>query len=291
MSFRDTLATKIAPLPVRLVLAITFVWAGLGKITQNIQVTGDQAALLANMGVSLRPPTPPGEATPAAPLPTPTPTPAPAEADPDPDPAGEPADQRPDPAPSESPSRPGGSPPTLMALQTSPAAPAFTAADFPGLVETKRLHGLALLIHRSANPAPGDNGVAPPASWPPALAQGNRPVIQAWAVAITEILGGLFLFTGLFTRLSALSLTGVMLGALWLTGFGPAWQSGNTQFGFLPTHATFDVAAWKDMLWQLALAAASFQLFLSGPGALALDGALFRGRANASGGSVGGAAG
>jgi hypothetical protein len=42
---------SLAPLLLRLSLGLTFVWAGLGKIEATFAVKGDQAVLLASMGV------------------------------------------------------------------------------------------------------------------------------------------------------------------------------------------------------------------------------------------------
>jgi len=72
-----------------------------------------------------------------------------------------------------------------------------------------------------------------------------------------------------------------MLGAMWLTQFGPALRSGTTVLGILPAHA----GAWAPdaagnpvygpLLWQFALLMASLALALSRPGALAVDSAIF----------------
>ncbi|MFG0252246.1 MAG: hypothetical protein ACF8NJ_05160, partial [Phycisphaerales bacterium JB038] len=51
MSFRDRLALTFPPLLIRLVLALTFVWAGLGKVTKT-DFSPEQAAALANMGIA-----------------------------------------------------------------------------------------------------------------------------------------------------------------------------------------------------------------------------------------------
>lgn len=50
MSMRQSLAMTVAPLVIRLVLGMTFLWAGLGKLNAYDTVVGEDAALLANVG-------------------------------------------------------------------------------------------------------------------------------------------------------------------------------------------------------------------------------------------------
>lgn len=49
---------RVAPLLLRLALGLTFLWAGLGKFAATDPVSGDDAAILANMGITLPSPTP-----------------------------------------------------------------------------------------------------------------------------------------------------------------------------------------------------------------------------------------
>jgi uncharacterized membrane protein YphA (DoxX/SURF4 family) len=279
MAFRDALALHVAPLPLRVILAVTFVWAGLGKVTQSMEVQGESAARLANMGILAT-----TRAEPSLPLQPDTKVAPPQDPLQAPGAAGgggaKPSPQQESPA--------GLLPPLLVMAQdsksggtqsggTQPSAPApsYTAADFPRPASVLRVNGLALLIHSAAFPAPRPDGSAAMVLWPQAVATGMWPVILAWSVALSEFIGGVLIFVGCFTRLSALSLVGVMAGAIWLTGIGPALQAGTTQLGFLPNHATFDVAAWKDLLWQCVLAMACLTLAMLGSGALALDRVLF----------------
>src|SRR5690606_33209558 len=53
MNHRQRLAVGVAPLLLRVALAITFIWAGLGKVAATMPVSGQAAATLANMGVSI----------------------------------------------------------------------------------------------------------------------------------------------------------------------------------------------------------------------------------------------
>lgn len=138
MSLARSSAYSAAPIPLRLILALTFIWAGLGKFVATMEVQGEQAALLANMGVSMPAPTP-------APTPTSTPAPTPAPAlEPS---AGDPAEPETDtttePAESETPppaSVPAETPDENDAGQPGPSAHADPAAppafNPPALVQT-----------------------------------------------------------------------------------------------------------------------------------------------------------
>lgn len=237
----DRLGLAFPPLIIRLALAVTFIWAGLGKVISDIPVNQDQVARLASIGVTPNPPANPGEpsttrrlhglalltaqaaAVPAAPTPS-LPT----------DPAN-PADA------------------TNPSDQANPADPS-SAAPTP------------------ATPTPA----GPSPIWPPELGQGPWPVRLAWAASITELLAGFFLLIGFMSRLSGLAIAGVMATALWLTHVGPAVQSGNAALGFLPSGRDWhDPAAWTAMGWQLALLAMGLSVLFSGSGMLAVDRVLF----------------
>lgn len=263
-------AIYAAPIPLRFVLAATFIWAGLGKIVATFPVQGEQAALLANMDYKF----------PAAPhTPPPAPTPAdPGEAQPPADPAPAPATPAENGSP-ETPSARDRAPPDPLAAAPSPyrlalanqAAVSKTAADFPDPIEVKRLYGLALLTYTAAHPAPNPDGTTPRPIWPEWAARDSWPIVLAWAAAITELAAGILVLVGLLTRLSALSLASVMAVAMWLTEFGPAIQAGQTVLGFLPQRDPWDPLAWKTLLWQLSLFGAALALAFAGPGALAID--------------------
>ncbi len=276
-------AMYLAPIPLRLVLAVTFIWAGLGKFVAPIEVQGERAALLANMGYTF-PNTPtriPTRTPTNAPAQSPSKTPEkplpPTTADPEGGDAGTPT--RPT---GETPSPPGSSPPGL--LQTEPVAGGesgagplqpsvmHTAADYPEPIRVRRLYGIALLTYAAAHPVAAEaGGTPPPPIWPEWAARGRWPIVIAWFAAITEVVAGVFVLVGLLTRLSALAIAGVMLTAMWLTELGPAIQSAQTILGFLPKHDPWDIAAWSTLLWQVALLGASVGLCFAGPGALSLD--------------------
>jgi uncharacterized membrane protein YphA (DoxX/SURF4 family) len=250
----------LAPLILRLVLGATFLWAGLGKWMGTMSVQGEDAALLANLDIIPRSaPVPPApSAVPAKPLPAPGATPAPAAV-------------------------PGS---LLILAQSSSAAPTksvpvtagpplATAADFPEPVSCRAMWGISLAVHRAAHP-PIDAATSKPALaiWPPIVGDGLWPKVFAVAVFLAELCGGIALLIGLFTRLAAISVAGVMLGAIWLTQVGPAIQSGKTLLGFLPVHDIWDARVWMPLGWQLSLLASALALACLGCGVLAIDRAI-----------------
>jgi len=291
MSLAKASAFYVAPIPLRLILAVTFLWAGMGKLVATMPVQGEDAALLANMGVQLPAPAPTAEpastkstegepagepdtaengtppadpaATPPGDEPTGTPDPP---ADPTPPPPETPGTQLPETQPPET--------ETPEPQTPKPGTLAHAAEDYPDPVEVKRLHGLALLTYNSAHPRPNEDGTPGKPIWPDWAARDHWPVTLAWAAAITEVAAAVLILVGLLTRLSALAIAFVMLSAAWLTQIGPAIQSGDTLLGFLPNHDLWDTAAWNTLLWQVALVGAAFSLLLAGPGCLSLDRAI-----------------
>ncbi|MGH7242421.1 MAG: DoxX family protein [Phycisphaerales bacterium] len=263
MTSREQMAVSIAPLFLRLALSVTFIWAGLGKMLADMPVSGERAAVLANMGVGgLQ-----RVAQPAATAPTPAPAPAPVHA---PTPT---KDQPKTPA-----KAPASGPPALLVLAqsggASTSAATFTAADFPNEVKVARLYGLALMLHDAVQTTDREGKPLRFPLAPSIISTGAWSVWLAWAAALTELIGGLLVLFGLFTRLAALGLGSVMLVAIWLTQIGPAIQSGTATFGILPPHAAYDVAAWQTLLWQLCLLCAAASLFFAGPGGLSMDRAI-----------------
>lgn len=236
LSAEERRAVLFAPLALRAVLGITFLWAGLGKLQSSDSLSGQEAAVLANMGL-IDPParrtTTPTDA-PAVPLPKPTSA------------------------------LPASSAFALLTPQTtqSEALPAYQASDFPKAVEVRRIWSIALLLYQAGHPTPANaTGLANANSsassawpiWPVFLSEGMFPKVQAIGVTALEIIGGGGLLIGLFTRSFATGFLVLMLGALWLTQIGPAVQSGVTNLGFLPAYPAFDERAWALFFWQLAL--------------------------------------
>lgn len=272
MTSREKMAVSVAPFFLRLALSVTFIWAGLGKIIAEMPVSGESAAILANMGVSgLQSRAGASNATSSS---TPPAAIAPAEVAP----AAKPETQRPIPAIKDPVKKdvikPSG-PPALvqvLAMQSVPsAANTFTAADFPQPVNVARVYGIALILHKGAQTTTADGKAVSFPLVPAMLADGAKPRWLAWTAAITEVVAGLLVLFGLFTRLAALALAGTIAVAIWLTQIGPAIQSGNATFGFLPNNPAFDVAAWQTPLWQLCILCAAISLFFAGPGGLSMD--------------------
>ncbi len=281
MPWRERVAIHLSPLPLRVALAATFIWVGLGKIMAYESVSGVDAADLAAMGVL------PGTSAPAIEPPRSQPQ-APAQTEPPT--TATPSPQSPAPQPSATPSAPAPTPsappPALpkgkTSLLDSPLAPEArihlasqaTPTTSANSNNVRRMYpGIALRVYRAAGnglerAASGANHMA---TWPGALGSGHWPKYQAWAVSLIELIGGIFLLVGLATRLASLLLVGVMLGAVWLTQIGPAIATGQTTLGFLPNHNAYDVQAWMPFFWQLALLGGCLSLLLAGPGSLSLD--------------------
>ncbi len=257
MRARDHIALNLSPVPIRLALACVFIWAGLGKVMGTFEVSGKDAATLANLGVNLsaEPDTPQDR--------TPAPEPAPeVEAEPD----GSTA------APDELSDPTLGEPMAMLVAQDS----SYSASDFSEPIKTLKVNGLVLLMNNAADDARFDDDGNPLEPIWPAWA-GDAPWVRvlAWGAAISEIVFGFFVLIGLFTRLSAMNLAGVMVAAMWLTQIGPAVQAGTTQLGFLPGYDVFDFASWTPLLFQFALLAGAATLVLLGPGSISIDAMAF----------------
>lgn len=333
MNHRQRVGLAIAPLFLRVGLGITFVWAGLGKVMgDEMSVQGEDAVILADLGVIAGPTARP-ILTPST---SPTNVPAPAskpevkpetmpETRPDLTPEIKPDSKTRLPAPTETLPVPGDkkSDPSKPVVKSEPKvepkaepkvhvsrpkidseglaalvrddtstaanfvrtqaiASRYSAADFAEPVKVKRVHGITLILVKAARPGVNADGTARMAIWP-AWAAGDRwPVLWAWAAAVTELVGGTFVLCGFLTRFCSLGLVSTIVVAAWLTHFGPAIQSGDTVWGFMPNQPRFSVTAWQVLLWQLMLAMSGLSLFFAGPGALSLDRLLF-GRGPASG--------
>lgn len=297
MTFRHSLAINISPLLLRLLLAVTFIWAGLGKIlVDDLTVSRENAPELVDMGAvaqstveHLLPPGYVPQNERQAP-----------DADQDANDTGDPdddadhtdADQPSDPTPpaNDTPNDNDGDNDGDDDFFDEP--PPSASADLPYRIinarqdssteplTLKRLYGIALILRSATeqNPYPVDSdhaGELMDPIMPEFAGQGSTPKLLAWAVALTEIFAGGFLLLGFLTRLSALALAIVMGTALWLTVIGPAIQTGATHLGFLPDHDPWDMAAWAGPLWQLALMTVSCAVFFSGPGGASLDRLLF----------------
>jgi len=259
LRFTERLALHAGPVPIRLVLALTFMWAGLGKILATFEPAEGDRQRFVEMGVLSEPAAgQEGSGTPSR-------------DGAGPDAGGEGST----PTPSEggqvgrSPDAVGHAPELRRVSTTWQPATA-------GPVELRRVYGIALTLSKGASPDEID-GSQPPAIVPSFVGSGRTPVYLAWAAAIAEVVCAALVFIGLFTRVGAVGLLGVMAVAMWLTTFGPAYQSGSGFLVFLPGNSAFDTQAWKTPLWQLALLCASLALALTGPGALSAHHFLFVG--------------
>ena len=317
MRFRDQVALTVPAIILRVLLALIFIWAGLGKLMVTDAVTPEEAAMLASIGVPLtvapspatpppsqRLPEPEGAQAPPTPAPTAPSEPASAPAETLPDPSGSSASAEPPlfrvvpvvmtqptttpPETTQTPADPPASPPAAAPAepgssdQPTPVLPPagariYSAADFPEGASVLRVYRLAQGIHHAAHPGLDENSQPIAPIWPEGLARGAWPKILAWAVALTELIAGALVLFGLLTRVSALSLASIMLGAIWLTEVGPALQSGKTMLGFLPDRDPFGME-WQSLMVQVSMLGAALALFLLGPGPVSLDRALFRGR-------------
>jgi len=152
----------------------------------------------------------------------------------------------------------------------------------------RALYKLAYKIALAGKPGVDQQGKPTRALLPGWMTSGEWPVRLAWAIAITELVGGVMVLFGLMTRLCSLGFFAVMVGALWMVDFGPAIASGHAVLGFLPDHPAFSVPDWQGPLWRFGLACMSLALFFAGPGLVALDSLLFGSGGDGGGGGGGG---
>lgn len=295
MRLRDQVALTLPTLFLRIILGITFLWAGTGKLMGTYAVTGDNAARLANIGVM---PTAPAPAMPDV-----EPDPESAEQDPADDPIGDPIDSSVD-NPVDNPVDSiiedttdtiegiiEDSKESLPDLPTIPgndqqyelhsiqyAGTHYAAADFADEMEVKQVYSIALMILKASDPGLTEDSTPIDPIMPAMFASNPWPKALAWAVAITEIAAGAFLLIGFLTRISAISVFAVMLVAMWMTQFGPAiLQSNDALFGFiLRVDNPWAGASYAGLFWQLALTAMAGSVFFMGSGAIGIDRLLFR---------------
>ena len=289
MRCRDHIALTLPSFLLRLTLALTFLWAGTAKLVGTSTTDGDNAARLANLGVTfiqenpivLEPET---IDEPINPLP---------DAEPildELDAQSESEIQADEPA--ADPSDPSASLPMdpMLEQQTNAnshlvsfrniaqtTAPAV-GSDFQEPVTYRNLYNIALLLDRACSPGLTEDSQPITPIVPSWMGQGRVPVIAAWATAITELVCGAFLLIGFLTRFSALSLCIVMLVAMWTTHIGPAaLQSTDAILGFIPnTPDPWNPASYSVLLWQLAIVTMTLSVALLGAGPLSLDRMIFR---------------
>lgn len=248
-------------------------------------------------------PSDPASSEPTAPITPVLPTqPEPGQGDPDQVPS---SPEEPAPARELAPTSPSATPPAPPTPPTRPSelvnvepmasvvqvtmnlAPiTYMASDFPEPQKVRALYRLVPTITNAAAPKANDAGKSPMPLLPAAVNQGRWPVYMAWAVALTELIGGVFFLVGFLGRLAGFMNAGVMAGALWLTQFGPAIQAGTAKLGFLPAYGKDGTLGLWDInaagtpvyampLWQLMLLCACLAIMVLGSGALSID-SLFR---------------
>ncbi len=303
MRLRDSIALTLPSFILRLVLGVTFLWAGTGKLVGTMQVSGDDAARLANLGVDLNTIeiTPPQDATQIDELLDPLPLDEIPQDPPVTNPETDPEEQADgiveqlkdaleestDDAPVDVPTLPTSDSPatenegTIGQLTQTPftwtrvqnTSNDRSASDFPEPVECQRVYSIALMISKAADPGLTSDSQPITPIIPSKLASSPWPKILAWSAAITEIVAGALLILGLFTRLGAFSLFCVMLVAMWMTQFGPAaFHTNDAILGFIPrADDLFSPAAYTKLLWQLALASMSLAVMFLGSGAIGID--------------------
>ncbi|MFM7051915.1 MAG: DoxX family protein [Planctomycetota bacterium] len=141
--------------------------------------------------------------------------------------------------------------PTLSASTTQ--AGLQVAADGGALLETRALHALTLTFDSLRLP---------------------RPDIWAWSVTAIELVGGVLLLIGLFSRVWS---AGMVLWGLVLFGL-TSWAAVRGTWFFTTPEPDLSRA-----LSQLALVVLALGITLTGPGKLSLDGQIFRGAGGGGG--------
>jgi len=298
MRLRDQVALTLPSFILRLVLGVTFLWAGTGKLLGTYSVTGDGAARLANIGIMPIAPPPFVENQDEASAEESDETSTPEETNTTPelipsDQTGqgddtqdlnemadtiiEQIEEAVEDAPLIDPDVPEIND-QIQLLPVQYTSDHYAASDFPELMEVKRVYSISLMLSRAANPGLTENSTPIQPIMPEML--GSKPWANAlaWTVAITELVTGLFLILGLFTRLSAICTFVVMCVAMWMTQFGPAIvQDQNTILGFIPKASdVWSPSAYMVLLWQLGLAGISLSVFFLGSGAIGVDRLLFK---------------
>lgn len=250
MSFSQHMATKFVPLMARLILAAAFIPAGWNKVWTNTTYTGEDATRLKEMGVGGPPSVPTASirssstalaAIRLASLNQDQPAETPAAAE-------EPQEQ------------PSATPPPPVRPAPEPAKEPVTIVDpvrtglDSDVVEARALYRIALLVE---------------GRWPDLKPYSSY---LAWAAGFTELIGGALLLVGLFSRIWALGLAIAMVVAFLLTSLDPFLATG--WFGMMKS--SDGILLFNRVFCQLGLFALAFGVFLTGPGPMSLDGAIFR---------------
>lgn len=260
MSFSQSAAMNVVPLLSRIVLAMAFIPAGWNKFSTTTTFRGEDAAILRSLGVTGTDGEPTAASGPTATgksgesgswsktltgsmtgggwplLAAPAP---PATGGGDAPTATKPATTGPEGAATSVPSTTGGATVPVVA-DTRP-------------LTTRSLHAITLMCQR--------HGMA-------------YPVYHAYAATAAELVGGVLILVGLFSRLWGLALAGTMVVAFWFTSAPIFAAKGSPMVLFDVAANTF--ADFNRIHVQLALFVLAFGIFLVGAGAVSLDRMIFR---------------
>ena len=272
MTSSQRLALLLCPLMLRIVLGVTFTFAGVGYLFGEVGFKGADAAALANLGVAIAPTTPNAKPDGTGGM-LPGPGNSPILRDQQANPGGKsipmmdpadiaknpssplsPADPEPLPAVTAEPRRPGkavdGQPKALEKIptMTKPAAPTmpgaskdtkpqpptpqFAAYQFGQPIGLRKVYLTALKLHYAAFPPP--RSVNPTSVVPAFMGAGMVPVYVAHTAAVVELMAGVLLLLGVYCRFWALLTGAIMLGAIFIDQVAPALRSGNTTLWLLP---------------------------------------------------------
>jgi uncharacterized membrane protein YphA (DoxX/SURF4 family) len=140
-----------------------------------------------------------------------------------------------------------------------------------------RLHQRTLAVHRAAQPshAPSlslsdnsNDGGAPVSVLPTALGSGNSPAIIAWLSIVLQLIASAGLLVGLLTRFAAGVVLVGMVAHLWVASVGPAAMLGTP---LLPAGGLFTADAAAIVLLPLGAIALAVALLAAGSGAAGID--------------------
>lgn len=281
MTFRQRLGLSVPPYLLRLALAATFIWSGSVKFQYQTQLSEQEEVTFAAIRDGSAAATPKAPADDASAPDAPAPDAAtPADAD--------------EPAGAEGESTAALTGPILLLVQNTastentPTPETASEAESPdtgaedNAQAQPRMHlfvaRLALKIHAAATP--DDQGRA---LLPAFMGTGKWPLWLAYGAGLTELIGGVAILLGLFTRLWSLGMAAIMATALWMTSIGPVALMGAPGWPsfmpILPSLNGYAVDAWQMWLWKFMLGVSALSLACLGPGSLSLDHLFFRRKA------------
>ncbi|MDZ4830521.1 MAG: DoxX family protein [Phycisphaerae bacterium] len=230
MSFSQSAASNIVPLLARLVLAAVFIPAGYHKVMDDADFSGGEAKRLRELNVVASAAEPPIQ---FASLVQNVPTAVPTAAPP----------TAPAAAPTSTPSKPTTDESPTPAASGTPVAPGGEP------LKARQLHRVTLMVDKMG--------------W-------QYPVVLGWVAALTELVGGVLILVGLFSRIWALGLAITMAIAFQLTSIA-SYTSTSGYFHEMP------ISDYTRFAAQAALFALAFGVVLTGAGGFSLDRVMFRG--------------